>query len=72
MKHVLTNSEIDAVASNKRLYPINFARAIEQAILAKIGDRIAYLSKDKRIIWDTTHPQYYTPLYAIPFIEGEE
>ena len=78
MKQILTDEEIaevmdrgDVVEGN-RFLPFAYARAIEAAILEKIGERVAYLSKDNRIVWETTHPQLYTPLYAIPFIkEGE-
>ncbi len=76
MKHILTDSEIkntlDKVVCCLQDRDIAYSRAIEQAILERIGERIAYLSKDKRIVWDTTHPHHYTPLYAIPFIEGGE
>ena len=73
MKRLLTDSEIEEVCiAQKSLAGIEVCRAIEAKILAKIGERIAYLSKNNRIVWGTTHPQPYTPLYAIPFIEGEE
>ena len=73
MKRLLTDSEIEEVCiAQKSLAGIEVCRAIEAKILAKIGERIAYLSKDNRIVWDTTHPHLYTPLYAIPFLSEDE
>ena len=83
MKHVLTDEEIDSVETEVLVDLIgtqfDVYRAIEAKILEKIGEAKAWQNKylpNSFYTNDNLNPQWglddMTPLYAIPFIEGEE
>lgn len=77
---ILTDDEIDNVYSRLRgdtfeqaLRSVDFARAIEQAILKKIGEPVAYQHRDGMLSYRLPGGGVlgidWTPLYALPEVK---
>lgn len=81
MKRILTDSEIDesfySLSDTPGQMHRLIARAIEQAILEKIGEAVAHMDRNELgglyfAACKNKPSKAAVPLYAIPFIEGEE